>query len=154
MFRARTAAVALAAAALCTAWTVPAHAASAPQVRSTSSSTTFEFELASIEVRYRCAPGAWVSLGAELRQGGTFDEPTSLYAGPTGSFRPTCDGEKHTALLELRIADWDWDAGSANYEFLTPTAAGGQRAHVTVTMFDHLGGVIDVDHDRVKVLEE
>lgn len=152
MLARRPAAIVLMTAALSVLSVTPAEAANSPQVRSTGSVTSFEYELATLDVRYRCAPGAWVDLEAELWQGGTADEPTAYYLGPTGNFRPTCDGEKHTVALEFRIADWDWDNGSANYEFLTPTAAGGGRAHVTVTMSDHLGRPLDMDRDRVKVL--
>jgi len=146
------AAIAIAASTLFVVTATPAVAANSPQVRSTGETTSFEYELTTLSVRYRCAPGLWVSLNAELWQGGTVDDPMSLYVGPTGSYRPICDGKKHTVELELRIPDWDWDYGSANYSFLTPKSAGGERANVTVTMNDHLGNVLDVDSDRVAVL--
>ena len=146
------AAIALTAAVLTVAASTPAAAANSPQVRSTSETTTFQYQLATLDVRYRCAPGLWVSLNVELWQGGTVDEPASLYVGPTGNYRPICDGKKHTVEVELRIADWDSDYGSANYLFLTPKAEGGERAHVTVTMSDHLGNVMDVDHDKLAVV--
>lgn len=152
MPKSRVAAVALTAVVLSVVSATPAQAANSPQVRSTGETTTFQYELATLDVRYRCAPGLWVNLDAELWQGGTADDPASLYVGPTGNYRPICDGKKHTVELELRIPDWDWDYGSANYLFLTPKSEGGARAHVTVTMSDHLGNVMDVDHDRVAVL--
>lgn len=148
----RWAALALAAAALSVGVATPAQAANSPQIRSTGSTTTTNVELTTVDVRYRCAPGAVVGFDARLWQGGTSENPVSLLQGPAFFSPATCDGKKHTTTLTLRIADWDPEYGSANYNLLTTKANGGERAHLTVMLHDHLGNILDVDHDRVSVV--
>lgn len=141
----------------CAALPAPAFAAGggAPKVRVVSDQAIQENEVATLDVRYRCATGTTATLFVSLRQGGTAQNPVSLFDTSSTRFATvpplTCDGDKHVVHLALIAVGSTDDDEDGDYAFLTDTANGGGRAFVRATLTDASTGVPDSDVDRVDV---
>jgi hypothetical protein len=86
-----------------------------------------------LKIRYSCASGHEPSLYADIWQGGTLQEPVSLYnTEQPGAVVPelTCDGRTYSATLTLvRVL-------FPPYGLLGTTSHGFGRAHATVILYD------------------
>jgi len=140
----------------CTALAAPALAAGggAPKVRVTADQITQENAVATLDVRYRCATGTTATLFVSLWQGGTAENPVSLFdTSGSSTVRPlVCDGDKHLAYVTVIAVGATDDDEDGDYAFLTDTEFGGGRANVTATLTDTATGVSDTDVDRVDVV--
>ncbi|MEO8262379.1 MAG: hypothetical protein ABI566_07395 [Pseudolysinimonas sp.] len=155
MSRRRLVLAALSAAVLVTCGSVASATAATtdPRVHVLAEAVVQDNEFAVFSVEYRCPPGATGTLAAELRQGGTPDDPASLYVrGPERSPVLTCDGSTRTAPLGMLLVDYDEaGAGVGDYAFVCDTAICDLKAEVTATL-TLASGAVDVDVRRLKVV--
>jgi hypothetical protein len=105
-----------------------------PRVRvSTSTIVVRNGTTVDLKIRYSCASGHQPALYADIWQGGTLQQPVSLYnSEQPGAVLPalTCDGKTYSATLTLlRVL-------LPPYVSLGTTSGGYGRAHATVVLYD------------------
>jgi hypothetical protein len=148
-------AAAIAALALVAISASPASAAVAPNIKSKGQYTVYESAYTSLNFQYRCAAGSVARIDAEIRQGGTAENPVSLYttelSPPADLPAPLCDNNKHTGHLGAYLAGWTEENPTSDYTYFGDTSAGYGRGTVIITLTDLTTGATDTDHDVIGV---
>jgi|GEM_PF-5823160 len=88
----------------------PAAAGDRPRVRVSDNKATQDNELALIEIEYACAAGTTATVAAWMWQGGSAEDPTTVYASRR-LYPLSSDGAEHDLGMALILVGWDEACG-------------------------------------------